>query len=383
MRLRRFWRSCFLAVGLALVAAAIVLDEAWLLRHVQVPALYLPTPAKVWMLLRGAAAAVGLALAAASGPLSRLLERPRDALRIGLAALLALAVSEWITRRHENGTTFWRARKIELRLGHDDPRYGWVFWPSRTTVLAVRGAVPVPYAVDAWGDRAASDRGAPDPARPSLVVAGESVAVGHGLRFEETFAALLAARLGLQLVNVGAGGYGTDQSLLRLEDALSRLQRPAATVLVFLPLQLIRNVQDYRPRLALRGGELALVPAADGPLARLRLRDLAVNEIPVLGEAKLREALAVTAAELRRAAAASRARGAAHVVLVISVGPQRAFEAHPEADVLRELLVAQQIPFSLVDVDVPELVPYDGHPAAPASRRIADALEHELRKQLR
>jgi hypothetical protein len=37
----------------------------------------------------------------------------------------------------------------------------------------------------------------------------------------------------------------------------------------------------------------------------------------------------------------------------------------------------------LVDVDVPELIPYDGHPGAPASRRIAQALETELRKQLR
>jgi hypothetical protein len=364
-------------------AAAVRLDQTWFVRHVQVPALYLPTPASTWLVARCAVAALGVALAAASGPISRLLFRPRELLRIALAVTAAVAVSEVITRRHENGTTFWRARKIELRLGHPDDRFGWVLWPSRTTVLAARGAIPVSYAVDAWGDRAASDQGGPDAARPSLVIAGESMAVGHGLPFEQTFAALLAERLGLQLVNLGAGGYATDQSLLRLEDALPRLRRPVATVMVFLPLQLIRNLQDYRPRLALRDGRLALVPAASGLLAGLRLRDLACNEIPLLGEERLREAMAVTAAELRQAEEGSRERGAAHVVLVVSVGPQRPFDAHPEASVLRELLVGQQIPFVLVDVDVPELIPYDGHPGAPASRRIAQALETELRKQLR
>src|SRR6202030_2088028 len=106
-------------------------------------------------------------------------------------------------------------------------------WPSRTTVLAARGAIPVPYAVDSWGDRAASDQGGPDAERPSLVIAGESIAVGHGLPFEQTFAALLAEQLGLQLVTLGAGGYATDQALLRLEDALPRLRRPVATVMVF------------------------------------------------------------------------------------------------------------------------------------------------------
>ena len=82
--------------------------------------------------------------------------------------IIKQAVSEVITRRHENGTTFWRARKIELRLGHPDDRFGWVLWPSRTTVLAARGAIPVSYAVDAWGDRAASDQGGPDAGQESV-----------------------------------------------------------------------------------------------------------------------------------------------------------------------------------------------------------------------
>lgn len=265
-------------------------------------------------------------------------------------------------------------------MGRPDKRYGNILLPSRTSILAEPGAQPVIYAVDAWGDRAASDRQVPDPAEPSLVVAGESVAVGHGLPFEDTFAARLAKRLGLQLVNVAAGGYGTDQAFLRLEETLPKLQRPAAVVMVFLPIQLRRNVQDYRPRLLWNDGRLISAGPATGLLASFRLRDLIVNELPVLSESKLRNSLAVTAAVLRETARQARARAATPLFVVPLVGPQRAFDQHPEAQVLRPLFVEQGLPFVLIDLDVSELIPRDGHPNAAASRRIAEALESRLRE---
>ncbi|HEY5675437.1 MAG TPA: hypothetical protein VIR81_01550, partial [Myxococcales bacterium] len=316
------------AAGLVGLGAAVACDAAWFTRHVRVPALYLPPPWWLLPLLRGALVAVGVLSIAASARLARLAARPGDLLRGVFAVLLALCAAELILRQGERGTTSWRARKLELRMGRPDARFGWVLLPSRTVSLAAAGAVPVAYAIDGWGDRASSAGQAPDPSRPSLVVAGESVGVGHGLRFEDTFAARLSSALDLQLVNVSAGGYGTDQSLLRLEEALARLRNPAACVLVFLPIQLQRNVQDYRPRLALRDGQLVSVPAAAGFFQRLRLRDLWVNELPLLGDARLRESLAVTAAALGEGARRCAERGAKFVVLVVSVGPQRPFEAH-------------------------------------------------------
>lgn len=375
---RRSVRCAVLAAGAGALLAAARCDAAWFTRHVRVPALYLPPPWWLLPLLRAGLVALGVAAAAASGPLARLAARPWDLLRAALAVALALCAGELILRQGERGTTTWRARKLELRMGRTDGRFGWVLSPSRTVMLATAGAPPVAYAIDAWGDRARSASAPPDPSRPSLVIAGESVGVGHGLPFEDTFAAQLSARLQLQLVNVSAGGYGTDQSLLRLEEALGRLRSPAACVLVFLPIQLQRNVQDYRPRLVLRGGRLAAAPAADGFFQRLRLRDLWVNELPVLGDRRLRESMAVTGAALREAALQCRGRGAKFIVLVVSVGPERALDAHPEAEVLRRLLVSQRLPFVLADVDVSELIPYDGHPGASASRRIAMALQQAL-----
>lgn len=375
---RQSVRCGAVAAGVAAVVAAAVCDAAWFARHVRVPALYLPPPWWLLPLLRASLVALGTLVLATSARLARLATRPMELARAGLAVVLALCAGELILRQGERGTTSWRARKLELRMGRPDARFGWVLLPSRAVSLAVAGAAPIAYATDAWGDRASSAAQAPDRSRPSVVIAGESVGVGHGLPFEDTFAARLAVAMDLQLVNVSAGGYGTDQSLLRLEEALERLEKPAACVMVFLPLQLQRNVQDYRPRLALRDGRLVSLPAATGFFQRLRLRDLWVNELPVLGDASLRESLAATGAALREGARRCRARGAKFVVLVVSVGPERPFEAHPESEVLRELLAGQGLPFVLADVDVPELIPYDGHPGAAASRRIAAALHEAL-----
>jgi hypothetical protein len=236
--------------------------------------------------------------------------------------------------------------------------------------------------VDAWGDRAQAPQGAPDPDLPSLVVTGESIAAGHGVAYEETFSALMGKDLGLQVVNVACGGYGSDQALLRLGDALERLQRPSAAVITFVPVMLSRNVQDYRARLALREGALVLVPPADGFFAHLRLRDLLVNEVRYLSDRALRESIQLTAAILRESASAARRRGAEPLFAVVSIGNRRSLAEHPEGGLLRELFVDQGLPYVLVDVDPAELLPWDGHPDAAAHRRIARELVAALRPRL-
>ena len=382
VRVRWIATTLCVACGAGFLFAARALQGSWFERHVLLPWYYPWAPA--WVSgTRTVAAACGLLLIGAAWPLGRRAARSAVAgwLRISLAVLLALATSEVVLRLNEHGTSYWRSHKLEFRFGRDDPRLGWALLPSRKTVLGPPQR-RTSYAIDAWGDRAASEAGAPDSDLPSLVVSGESIAVGHEVAYEQTFAALMGHDLGLQVVNVACGGYGSDQAFLRLRDALARLKRPAAAVITFVPIMLSRNVQDYRPHLALRGEALELVPPAGGFLAGFRLRDLWVNELPYMSEAALRDSMRLTAAIVREAARITRTRGAEPLFAVFSIGPARSFDDHPEAFILRELFVEQRIPFALIDVPPAELIAGDGHPGPEAHRRIAHVLETALRAGL-
>jgi hypothetical protein len=293
-------------------------DDAWILSRVVLPHWFLPpTTLRGFHWARAGAALVGSTLLLVVGPkLGRWAGSQRwpglgwGCIRTGVALLLSVAAAELVVRLWDSREPLWRRGKLEFRLGRPDPRFGWVLLPSRATSLKHGRADPVTYRIDAWGDRAASEAGAPDPELPSLVVAGESIAFGHGLAYEDTFAALVGKHLGLQVINVAVGGYGADQAYLRLLQVLGRLRQPAAVLIVFLPIQLGRALQDYRPRLVLEGGELQLRPAARGFWARWRLRDLWVNELPYLVPEALHRTMEVNKAIVRSAADAARSRGA-------------------------------------------------------------------------
>ena len=88
----------------------------------------------------------------------------------------------------------------------------------------VGGAAPAPAAVSAPGAPAA-DPAAPATARPRLVVLGDSIAAGYGLRREESFPARLQERndregLGFEVVNAGVSGDTSAGGLRRLDWAL-------------------------------------------------------------------------------------------------------------------------------------------------------------------
>ena len=370
------------ASGAALLLLAHAVDGRWFERHVLLPWYYPWAPSWTGDARIGAAVC-GALLVVGAWPLGRAVVRSTFAgwLRVALAVVLGLGTSELVLRLKEHGTAYWRSLKLEFQFGRADPRYGWVLLPSRTTVLGPPER-RTSYAIDAWGDRSASDAGAPDPELPSLVVSGESIAVGHGVAYEQTFAARMGKDLGLQVVNVACGGYGSDQAYARLEDAVGRLQRPTAVITTFVPVMLSRNVQDYRTRLVLRDGALQLVPAAAGFLAGLRLRDLFVNELPYMSEARLRDSMQLTAAVLRETEGTARAHGAEHLFALFSIGPQRELDDHAEAPIVRSLFVDQGLPFALIDVERSELIMHDGHPGPEAHHRIARVLEAALRARL-
>jgi hypothetical protein len=256
-----------------------------------------------------------------------------------------------------------------------DARLGWSYVPGRTTWTRVAGR-PVEYAIDGHGDRASSPDDAVDPARPTVLFAGESIAFGYGLPYDETFVHLVGAELGVQTVNLAVVGYGNDQAYRRVVDALPRFAHPLAVVTMFVPDQIERNADRWRPRLGLApDGTLVPVPASGGP----RVMKL-LDRLPYHGDEPLR----VTAAILRATADAARARGAVPLFVVTNYGRGCLRDDGSEAWIVEELFVRPALPFVRVDLDPEDLLPglLERHPGARGARKIASAVERALSGRL-
>jgi hypothetical protein len=364
-------RALLLAPSAALLVFAATADGAWFERHVVLPATY-PAPLPGTLpALRIAAVGTALALAACAVVAGRR-ATPGGVARVSVAVGLALCASELALR-----IVHWVApipeTRIEARLGAPDPRTGWAFVPRRTLELRAASGRVIRYEVDARGDRAPSSEWVEDTQAPTVLVAGESIATGHGLQWSETFAGRLAGLMQAQVVDVAEGGYGSDQAHLRAVDALARFAHPLALVTTVLPVQLYRNLHDDRPHLELRDGALILAPPSGSPL---RLRQLLVNDVPYVSEAGLERSLALTRAILHATAAAARVRGAQPLFVFPSFGLPRRLEAHPEAFIVRALV--DDLPHIVVDLDPARALPWDGHPDPEGARQIATAIAEAL-----
>ena len=118
--------------------------------------------------------------------------------------------------------------------------------------------------------------------------------------------------------------------------------------------------------------------SSGGCVAGLRLRDIVVNETPVLFEWQLGESLAVTRAIVLDVGARVRARGAALAFLVVSFGAR----SDEEERLVQAVFAGAEVPFVEVQVDAVHLLPYDGHPDAVASRALAASAASVLRRQM-
>jgi hypothetical protein len=115
------------------------------------------------------------------------------------------------------------------------------------------------------------------PGTPRVLVIGDSFVWGYGVEQQETFPKVLEARRpGVEVINAGVAGYGTDQELLWLRSEGVRY-RPDLVILVMCGNDddennkgLVYNVY-HKPRFTLAGGDLVLtgVPV---PLPSRRLR---------------------------------------------------------------------------------------------------------------
>ncbi len=379
-------RLSITALGAAAMVWAVTSDAHWAERHVL--ARYCATDLGGWLLSRGGrwlAGALGIAAVwkvapAAARRLERASPRPRLGTVLGVAAAVAasIGVTEAFMRRQHQRLLHGSpppAGEVALPMTRTDARLGWSYVPGRTTWVE-QGGRRIAYAIDAEGERVAPGGELPDPLRPTVLFAGESIAFGYGLPHEETIPFLVGRDLGVQAVNLAVIGYGSDQAHLRLAEALPRFARPLAVVTVFLTSQLKRNVDPWRPRLALApGGGLELVPPSTGPrIARL------LGELPWRGD----QALRVTAAILRATARASRERGAFPLFVVTNYGPGCLPGEGEPPWILDELFVRQGLAFVRVDLEPGDLLPglVERHPSLRGTRKIAAAVERALSERL-
>jgi hypothetical protein len=372
----RWGAEVFVALlGVSALEFARRANLAWCERHVVIDHWVhddnVATVARNW---RIAAVTVGIVTVVVVRPLlGRWVERVgvRRALAaagpIVVALVLALAVSE-------GALEYLRSKRpdplssltTEARIGQPDPRYGWVWQPSRATVLRTAGRT-IEYAINAEHDRGRSVDDLPDPSLPTVLVTGESISAGHGLSYGETFAAKISDSLGLQVVNLGVPAYGSDQAFLRLADALPRFDHPVALVTLFLPCMIWRMARANHPRVSLESGGTTLLPAAKS------WRDLALGQLWVSAVRYDSDTLVERAAALFRETARLGAERGAKVLFV-----RPYFGDHDDASLLDELFARQGIPWVSVDIGA-EFLPLDYHPDARAARRIADAVVSGLK----
>lgn len=370
---RRLIGATVAAPAALLVWFAVIADRAWFERHVLVPAYRLPPPAWTLPAVRIGAALLGLALIGCAASASRR-ATPSGVARVAAALLLSIGASELLLRLFDRPEAERPNPRLEWILGVEDPRTGWVFVPHRSMVLPPHGTQRrALYSIDAHSDRAPTADWVEDPTAPTILITGESTAVGHGLEWRDTFAARVSEKLHMQVVNVAEGGYGSDQAHLRAVDALPRFTRPFAVVTIVLPVQLHRNIQDDRPRLVVSGGALVVEPAFRSPF---RLRQIFVDEIPYLSESRLERSLRLTRAILHATASTARAHRAQPLFVVPSIGPKRTADQRPEAFVVNALL--DDLPHVVVDIDRADLIPRDGHPDSAGAAKIADAITEAL-----
>ena len=343
-------QAAMVLVAVLLVIWAWRADLRWFERHVYPGYCAVSHGQTVWPTVARIAALVlaALLLFFIRPRLARWAARARafDLVAVAVAVAASLLVCD-LFLRHRPAAERTPLERDDMPRAVADARVGWRFRPSQTVTVTAGGG-RVQYAVDAAGNRARSAGERIDPDRPTIVIAGESIAFGESLAWDDTFAAHLAADLDVQVVDTGVPAYGSEQAFRRAEEALAGLHRPVALVTVFIPQVIRRN-----------GREEGL------GLARLW------RDEPYHAD----RALAVTRERVAATVRLARQRGAAPLFVVTNFGP----DCSEDAWVLTEIFAVQEVPFVRVHLGPGDTVsPLDLHPNARGARKLANAIEAAL-----
>jgi hypothetical protein len=293
-------------------------------------------------------------------------------LRIVVPAALAIVVCDIALRPVK--------RKHHLHYEPDsegDDRFQ--FRPQRSHVTECRvGDKPLRFAIDANGYRVRSLEEPVDFSKPTILSVGESVASGFGLNYDETYAAMLADRLGVQAANGAVQGYGADWAYVRLSEELPRFQHPIATLTLIHHGLVDRNVFLDRPHWYLaEDGTKTFVPRqvydedwrANSPVYQLFTTLFHTDE----GLRRMRAFITATARE-------TRARGAYPLFILTNCGPACMPDATGASSIDHTIFEGLDVDHVRVDIPPDLYEPAILHPRRDAQVMIADAVERALRE---
>lgn len=300
-------------------------------------------------------------------------------LALALASVLAVGgvlVAAELAMRRANPRYLERISLDDLSYLHTySPIYGWTPRPSFRYTLAGSETT-----INRFGYRGREVPAARTPGRTRVVMLGDSITFGYGVRDGETFSSVLEALdPRLEVVNLGVQGYGTDQELLKLEREGLAYAPDVVVLNVCLANDLLDNAAAKsiydgvypKPYFRLEGGRLVMVAdhVALSPPRRLALllsqrsalfnglldltrvdraryqRDLAGR----MDTEPAEPAFAVTFALVRRMDELTRARGARFAALLYPslrdfIRPSRRAPRFLEAPELRGVTVADLLP---------------------------------------
>jgi hypothetical protein len=375
-----------IVLGVAALAAwllvlALRMDVPWFELHLmRLRCVVDPAELRSMTGLRIGLGVVGVVLLLALRPLARGLARPGaggTVVRVGIAVLLALVVSDLVIRSKSH---YGEAPIVLIQLPpvRDDAKLGWVYDGPRTSVIVDDGRA-ILYATGADGQRLHDQKDVIDPGAPTVLFVGESVTFGLGVHWEETFAAAVGQRLGVQIVNTGVHGYGEDQVYLRTLDRLQALQKPVAVVDLVMADLLERDVPTWREHLE---------PGDDGSFLRIPAQPVLFRRSPVvalverLGPWQSSASVRVARALYLAIDRAARDRGA-HALFVLT-NYQRPCLPDASGRPSIEGLLFDGLPVHHVraDLDPAAIIHSNGHPNPSSHAVIADAVVAALREAL-
>ena len=182
----------------------------------------------------------------------------------------------------------WRLRWLRRHQGGEAP-YRFTFdqyhrergWTLAANLHQVEVFDGKRLSSNSRGLRGAREYAVPKPAGVTrIALFGDSFTFGEDVSDEETFAQQMERLLpGVEVLNFGVHGYGHDQMLLYLREALP-IYRPDVVLIGYVTDDSLRNLTRFRdfakPRFRLRDGQLVLegtpVPTPDELIARERWR---------------------------------------------------------------------------------------------------------------
>lgn len=290
--------------------------------------------------------------------------------KYALALVLALVCSETYLRRPRPIATAPNGYSPEHI---PDPILAWRLKPAAEHQWHAGGR-DFSYAVNDEGNRAPSIHTDSDHERATIFVGGESISMAMGNPYEDSFAAALESRTGLQVVDLGVDGYGLDQALIRDREVVDSYPHVRALVTIFHQEVAARAEVEDRPRLRVaQSGNLELVPPTAPWIRDIQLR--AIFRGLYHSSDELDDLRAIVRAMVRLA----REHDAYPLFVTVTFDtPCLAVEGRPPF-LFRTLFEDQNAPRIDVPLPASERLSDDLHPGPRAHVRMANAIEGALR----